>query len=83
MQRCILILRNREQELLKVHDELQEASEKIRQMQVQLIREEKFSLLHKLTSSLVHQLRTPLSIIDLSAQFLKKEIQGSEKSFQL
>ncbi|MEK6645407.1 MAG: ATP-binding protein [Candidatus Firestonebacteria bacterium] len=68
-----------EQELLKVHDELQEASEKIRQMQVQLIREEKFSLLHKLTSSLVHQLRTPLSIIDLSAQFLKKEIQGSEK----
>lgn len=68
-----------EQELSRAYDELKRAYNKIKQTQEALIKEEKFSLMSKLASSLIHQLRTPLSTIELSSKFLQKEVHGTEK----
>lgn len=60
--------------------ELQDAYEKLRELQDSLIQAEKFNAIGQLASGVAHEVKNPLGIIKQSAEYLKGKLIPTEKN---
>ncbi len=61
-------------ELTGRHEELREASARVRSLQVQVLKAERFSALGELAAEIVHQIRNPLSVVGGFARRLARHL---------
>jgi len=72
-----------EEERIKAHQELSQASAKLREVQYGLIQSEKLAALGRFSSGIAHEVKNPLGIILGGTEYLERKLQTKDEDVKI